>query len=93
MTGGPALWGEPVTVAYTIDNRGGADAGAFDVELRLSRDNQIDAADTLVTTVHLAGLAAGSGNGKDHHSLSARGAREAAEFFHGARTGLSGFAD
>jgi hypothetical protein len=57
-----AVWGDTVTVRYAIENRGGADAGPFDVELRLSADNRIndDAGDPLLATVHVAGLAAGT---------------------------------
>jgi hypothetical protein len=55
-----ALWGDPVTVHYTIENRGGAAAAPFGVEVRLSADNRMDARDTLLTTSPVAGLAAGA---------------------------------
>ena len=55
-----AAWGDPITVHYTIENRGGADAGTFTAELRVSADNRIDASDPLLATLPVAGLAAGA---------------------------------
>jgi hypothetical protein len=60
ILGGPAAWGEAVTVNYEIENRAGAGAGPFQVELRLSSDNRIDASDVLLSTIAVPGLAAGA---------------------------------
>jgi hypothetical protein len=56
---GTALWGDTVTLHYTVANRGGANAGPFTAEVRLSSDNQISDADTLLTTISFAELKAG----------------------------------
>ena len=45
-----ALWGEPVTVRYTIENRGGAAAGPFQVDLRLADHSRFDASQPLLAT-------------------------------------------
>lgn len=47
-------------VDYRIENRGAAEASAYQVEFRLSTDNRITAGDTLLATVNLGKLAAGS---------------------------------
>jgi hypothetical protein len=62
VEGGPTIIGGTVTVNYSIENRGGAAAGPFDVEVRASGDNRIDddPSDPLVTTLHVAGLAPGA---------------------------------
>jgi hypothetical protein len=59
VAGSPTTWGQTVTVNYTIANRGLGDAGAVDVELRLSNDRQIDGADTLLQTIPIGPLKAG----------------------------------
>jgi hypothetical protein len=55
-------WGDKVQVHYTLKNQGTSDAGAFKVEVRLSSDTLIDAADTLLpsTPFSVPGLAAGA---------------------------------
>jgi hypothetical protein len=55
-----AVWGAPVTLRYAIENRGGADAGAFQVEVRLSTHNTIDTSGPLLSTFTVNGLAAGA---------------------------------
>jgi hypothetical protein len=54
-----ALWGEALTIHYAIENRGGAAAGPFEAEVRLSTDNRFDSEDSLLAKVSIAGLAAG----------------------------------
>jgi hypothetical protein len=60
LSGGPAAWGSAVTISYSIENRGGGAAGPFQVEVRLSSDNRIDASDILLTAISVPGLAAGA---------------------------------
>jgi hypothetical protein len=60
---GTALWGQTISVRYAVENRGGADASPFQVEVRLSTDNRLDGADTLLTTIQVAGLKAGTSTG------------------------------
>src|SRR5262249_5714448 len=52
------IWGQTVAVNYAIANRGSAITSPFDVELRLSADQTIDAADVLLRTFQVNGLAA-----------------------------------
>ncbi|MGO9814751.1 MAG: FG-GAP-like repeat-containing protein [Isosphaeraceae bacterium] len=55
-----ALWGEPVTIHYMIENRGGAAAGPFQVDLRLADHNRFDGSQPLLATFSVDGLAAGT---------------------------------
>jgi hypothetical protein len=58
-----AAWGETVHVSFSVNNRGGADAGAFTVELYFSANPRIDPATStslLATPISVAGLAAGA---------------------------------
>src|SRR5262249_40110193 len=55
---GPVSWGGRVQAEYTLVNRDLAAAGAFDVQVRLSPDTAFTAADPLVATFHVNGLAA-----------------------------------
>src|SRR5262249_32819851 len=48
------------TLTYTVENRGGAAAGPFSVEVRLSPDDTIDGADVLLYTFTVPGLAPGA---------------------------------
>lgn len=54
-----AVWGDQLTVTYSVANRGTLAAGPFEVELRLGSDRILGAADFLLTTLTLDGLAAG----------------------------------
>ena len=56
---GPVLWGATVTVAADIENQGGGDAPAFNVNFYLSQDDIIDGSDTLIDTLSIPGLNAG----------------------------------
>ncbi len=60
VAGGFATWGQTVTVNYTIANRGLGDAGAIDVDLRLSPTDQISGSDTLLDSFTVNPLAAGA---------------------------------
>jgi subtilisin-like proprotein convertase family protein len=55
-----ALWGDEVTIHYTIANPGNVDAGPFAVALMLSDDATVDAGDTVVTSFAVTGLLAGT---------------------------------
>jgi hypothetical protein len=54
-----AAYGEVVSGRFTVDNRGGADAGAFAVQVVLSADNRFGPQSQVLTTFALAGLGAG----------------------------------
>jgi hypothetical protein len=55
-----AAWGQTVPVSFQVENRGGADAGAFDVQVLLSGSNLFAPASSVVLkTISLPGLAAG----------------------------------
>ncbi len=54
----PTSWGQQVQVAYAITNQGVADAGPFDVEVRLSPDSVVGTEDPIVGTVRVTDLAA-----------------------------------
>jgi hypothetical protein len=55
-------WGQTVPVNFQVENRGGADAGAFDVQVLLSSSNLFEPASSVVLqTVTLPKLAAGQG--------------------------------
>jgi hypothetical protein len=54
-----AAYGDMVSGTFTVDNRGGADAGAFAVQVVLSADNQFGPESQVLTTFALAGLGAG----------------------------------
>ena len=51
-------WGDTLTGTYTVQNNGGADAGAFDVQLWLSDDPQLAGSGVVLDTIHVPGLAA-----------------------------------
>src|SRR5205085_1977353 len=53
-------FGQPVTVHYTLANKGAGDAGPFDVGVFLSNTGVITTAGLPLTTLHFAGLAAGA---------------------------------
>jgi hypothetical protein len=57
---GSASWGSSVTASYLIENRGGADAGPFNVSVVLSPDNRFDSSNVVLTTFSVSGLAAGA---------------------------------
>ncbi len=60
LTTDTAAYGAQVTGSFTIGNRGGQDAGSFDVQLVLSPDNQFGSSSLVLQTFHLSGgLAAG----------------------------------
>ena len=68
-----AAWGESVPVRFTVENRGGADAGAFDVELLVSRDQIFGAASKFIVlpqAIHFAGLAAGESSPQENITLT-----------------------
>ena len=55
-----AVYGDTISGTFTVDNRGGADAGAFDVQVVLSSNSQIAQGSSLVlATIPLPGLGAG----------------------------------
>jgi len=54
-----AAYGDTVAGTFTVDNRGGADAGAFAVQVVLSADNWFGPQSQVLTTFALAGLRAG----------------------------------
>jgi hypothetical protein len=54
-----AAYGDTLSGTFTVDNRGGADAGAFDVQVVLSANNRFGPASTVLTTFTLTGLRAG----------------------------------
>jgi YD repeat-containing protein len=58
-----ALWGDKLAVSYTIENRGGADAGAFDSAVLLSTDSGFATTTLTLGSIHLDGLARGSAVG------------------------------
>jgi hypothetical protein len=58
-----SLWGDTVPVSYAVENRGGAAAGKFQVELRLSVDTRSNATGLLLMTVAVPGLPAGASTG------------------------------
>lgn len=49
----------PVTLETTLSNAGTADAGAFEAKVVLSPDPEIDANDTVISTITVGGLTAG----------------------------------
>jgi hypothetical protein len=53
-----ALWGDRLTVTYTIENRGGAVANNFDTVLALTTDNGLSTNVIPLGTIHLDRLAA-----------------------------------
>ena len=56
-----AAWGETVPVSFAIDNRGGADAGAFTVQLLLSSSETFaPASSQVLQTIAQHGLATGA---------------------------------
>jgi hypothetical protein len=59
LSSSSANWGDALSVSYTIENQGGADAGPFTVELRLSSDATITNSDTLLASVSIGGLGSG----------------------------------
>jgi hypothetical protein len=54
-----AAYGDTVAGTFTVDNRGGAAAGAFAVQVVLSADNLFGPSSQVLTTFALAGLGAG----------------------------------
>jgi hypothetical protein len=52
-----AAWGEPVPVRFTVENRGAADAGGFDIQVLLSSDQLFGPSSLVLKTISLAGLA------------------------------------
>lgn len=54
-----AAYGDTVTAKFTVDNRGGAAAGAFEVQVVLSPDNLFGPSSWLLTTFALTGLGVG----------------------------------
>ncbi len=54
-----AAYGEAVPVMLTVENRGGADAGAFDVQVVLSPDDRFGPASQVLRTFTLPGLRSG----------------------------------
>ncbi len=52
-------YGDTISGTFTVDNRGGADAGAFDVQVVLSGNNRFGPASLVLTTFSPAGLGAG----------------------------------
>jgi hypothetical protein len=54
-----AVWGNSVTVDFTVENRGGAAAPTFTADLHLSTDNRIDDSDILLQSVQLPALPSG----------------------------------
>jgi hypothetical protein len=54
-----AAYGDTVSGTFTADNRGGADAGPFAVQVVLSADNLFGPSSQVLTTFALAGLGAG----------------------------------
>jgi hypothetical protein len=54
-----AAYGDTLSGTFAVDNRGGADAGAFDVQVVLSRDNLFGPTSLVLTTFPAAGLEAG----------------------------------
>src|SRR6516165_11905042 len=59
LQGDTAAYGDSVSGTFTVDNRGGAAAGAFAVEVVLSADNLFGTSSQVLTTFALAGLGAG----------------------------------
>ncbi len=55
-----AVWGDTVTINYTIQNRGGQDAAAGSVSLLLSADNRFDDAIPALQSAPLPALSAGA---------------------------------
>src|SRR6516165_6051669 len=55
-----AAYGDTVAGTFTVDNRGGAAAGAFAVQVVLSANNLFGPQSRVLTTFALAGLGAGS---------------------------------
>jgi hypothetical protein len=54
-----AAYGDTVAGTFTVDNRGGAAAGAFAVQVVLSTNNLFGSSSQVLTTFSLAGLGAG----------------------------------
>ena len=54
-----AAYGDTLSGTVTVDNRGGADAGAFDVQVVLSGNNRFGPSSLVLTTISLPGLGAG----------------------------------
>jgi hypothetical protein len=54
-----AAYGDAVAGTFTVDNRGGAAAGAFAVQVVLSADNLFGPSSQVLTTIALVGLGAG----------------------------------
>jgi hypothetical protein len=54
-----AAYGDTVAATFAVDNRGGADAGAFVVQVVLSPNNRFGPQSLVLTTFSLAGLGAG----------------------------------
>jgi hypothetical protein len=54
-----AAYGDTVSGTFTVDNRGGAAAGAFAVQVVLSADNLFGPSSQVLTTFALAGLGSG----------------------------------
>src|SRR5262249_20572115 len=54
-----AAYGDTVTARFTVDNRGGAAAGAFFVQVLLTPDNSFGPESQLLTTFSVPGLGAG----------------------------------
>jgi hypothetical protein len=48
-----AAWGETVPVSFTVENRGGADAGPFDVQILLASNPRFDPSSSLVLPITL----------------------------------------
>jgi hypothetical protein len=61
LTTDAAAYGDTLPVAFTVENRGGADAGAFQVQVLLSATNLFTpAASLMLQTFTVTGLAAGA---------------------------------
>ena len=55
------IWGQPITIDYTLTNQGAGDAGPFAVGVYLSDNGTISTTGTLLDTLQFAdGLAAGT---------------------------------
>jgi hypothetical protein len=59
LTTTTAAYGDRISGTFTVDNRGGADAGAFDVQVVLSATNRFGPSSLVLATLPLPGLGAG----------------------------------
>jgi hypothetical protein len=73
---GPLVAGQAFNAAFTVENDGNADAGAFRVDFYLSSDSTISASDRLLGSYNVSGLAAHTFSSTLNKSLTLPGAND-----------------